>query len=214
MRPVSRARARREALAVALVDAAEKTIADEGLQGLNARDLARHVGCALGAIYNVFPDLDAIVHEVNARTLAAFEGFVAERGRPAAGKRRGHRAAIAELVDLAEAYLDFAAANQPRWRAVFEHHIAAPAAAPPDWYRDDQRRMFSLVERPLAALRPDLDDDERMLFARTMFSAVHGIVVFGLDEKLISIPVAVLGEQVRMFVTTLADGLITGGSRP
>ncbi len=47
------------ALREALVSAAERTVAAQGLSGLRARDLAREAGCAVGAIYTVFPDLDA-----------------------------------------------------------------------------------------------------------------------------------------------------------
>jgi AcrR family transcriptional regulator len=194
---------RRQALKIALIDAAEQAIAARGLAGLNARELARQAGCALGAIYNVFPDLDAIAYEVNARTLAEFEAFVAARvpagndGDPAA-----------ELVSLAVAYLDFAVAHQPRWRALFEHRISTPGARLPEWYLAEQSRMFALVERPLAALRPELADDERALLARTMFSAVHGIVSLGLDEKLMSLPADQLAGQVRGFVAALARGLV------
>ena len=64
---------RRERLRTALIDAAEATIAAEGLAALKARDLAKEVGCALGAIYTAFPDLDALILTVNLRTLALFE---------------------------------------------------------------------------------------------------------------------------------------------
>lgn len=190
-----------------LIASAEKVIAAKGIAGLNARDLAETVGCSLGAIYNVFPHLDAIIFEVNSRTLALFEQFVARRAKaregvdPAAG-----------LIALAEAYLDFAVSHQPRWRALFDHRVSS-ADGLPDSYLADQARLFLLVERPLAALRPDLEDKPRMLMARTMFSAVHGIVSLSLDEKLKSLPVSVLGDQVRTFVGIVGTGLIAGAAR-
>ena len=49
---------RRKALREDLINIAEATIAREGLSGLKARDLATEAGCALGAIYNVFGDLN------------------------------------------------------------------------------------------------------------------------------------------------------------
>src|ERR1700730_2329906 len=64
---------RRQQLQDALVDAAEKTIAEYGLVALRARDLAAAAGCALGAIYTAFPDLDAIVIAVNMRTLGLLD---------------------------------------------------------------------------------------------------------------------------------------------
>jgi hypothetical protein len=65
-----------------------------------------------------------------------------------------------------------------------------------------------LVERPLAAVRPDLEDKQRMLLARTMFSAVHGVVSLSLDAKLPSLPASVLSDQVRRFVGIVAAGLV------
>jgi AcrR family transcriptional regulator len=199
---------RRQELRQKLIDAAEKAISEKGLAGLKARDLAEAVGCALGAIYNVFPDLDALIYEVNARTLAAF-GRVFERleqSEPVAAASETE-AAIARLVRLATGYLDFAARNQPRWRALFEHRMAEKRDIP-DWYVERQRPLFLLVEEPLGALRPDLAAPERERFARTMFSAVHGVVILGLDEKLMPLPMPALREQVKQIVAALGIGLV------
>ncbi|HKG01011.1 MAG TPA: TetR/AcrR family transcriptional regulator, partial [Xanthobacteraceae bacterium] len=62
---------RRESLKQALVGAAERMIATQGLSGLRARALADTVGCAVGAIYNVVADLDELILLVNSRTIAA-----------------------------------------------------------------------------------------------------------------------------------------------
>ena len=205
--PTPRATQRRQALRESLIEAAERAIGVHGIAGVNARDLARAVGSSLGAIYNVFPHLDAIVFEVNSRTLAMFEAFVAKRGK-VRWEDIDREAAIIALVGLAEAYLDFAVSNQPRWRAIFEQKVSAPGGLPKS-YLSDQARLFTLVERPLAVLRPELDDRRRMLFARTMFSAVHGIVSLSLDAKLVSLPIAVVGGQLRAFVGVLGRGLLT-----
>jgi AcrR family transcriptional regulator len=204
---------RRQELRQKLIDAAEEAIAAKGLAGLKARDLAKEVSCALGAIYTVFPDLDALIYEVNARTLAAF-GRVFQRleqSAPVAASSETE-AAIGRLVRLAIGYLDFAARNQPRWRALFEHRMAEKRDIP-DWYVERQRPLFLLVEEPLGALRPDLDAAERERFARTMFSAVHGVVILGLDEKLMPLPMPALRDQVIQIVAALGAGLAgQGGS--
>jgi AcrR family transcriptional regulator len=196
---------RRQELRDALIAAAERAIAAGGLDALRARELAEEVGCAVGAIYNVFPNLDALVFEVNARTLRAFEAFLGKA--QATPPRPGENPAVAELVHLALVYLDFAVAHRPRWRALFEHRMAAGSEMPA-WYVSEQARLFALVEGPLGQLRPDLAGDRLMLFARTMFSGVHGIVSLGLDAKLAALPVAVLQEEVRKFVRVLGLGLI------
>jgi AcrR family transcriptional regulator len=196
---------RREELKGALIEAAERVIGTRGLEALRARDLATEVGCAIGAIYNVFPNLDALIIEVNARTLRSFERYLADAAKTP--PRSGENPAIAELVQLALVYLAFAVAQRPRWRALFEHRMAEPGKVPA-WYLDEQARLFGLVERPLARLRPDLDDKALMLLAGTLFSGVHGIVSLGLDEKLIALPAAALEEELRKFVRLVGLGLV------
>ena len=49
---------RREVLRKSLIDIATQRIARDGLSALRARDLAGDAGCAVGAIYNVFGDLN------------------------------------------------------------------------------------------------------------------------------------------------------------
>jgi len=197
---------RRQELKGALIEAAERVISAHGLEGLRARDLATTVGCAVGAIYNVFPNLDALVLEVNARTLHSFERFLADA--PRTPPRTGENSAVAELVHLALIYLEFAVEHGPRWRALFEHHMIDSIAVP-GWYVDEQARLFSLVEAPLAELRPDLNRQGLILFARTLFSGVHGIVSLGLDAKLLALPPAALQEEVRKFVRVVGQGLLT-----
>src|SRR4051794_14510015 len=85
---------RRQQLRVALVDAAERVIAERGLRQLKARNLAQAVGCALGAIYNVFPDLDGLVLEVNLRTLALFEVYLAQARDNARQTDEGNQASV------------------------------------------------------------------------------------------------------------------------
>jgi AcrR family transcriptional regulator len=196
------AKERRQGLKDALIAAAERAIAARGLAGLKARDLAAEAGCAVGAIYNAVDDLDALALAVNSRTLAALEQAlrVASPPSPRAAD------ASAQLAHLAAAYLDFAAGNTQRWRALFDHRL--PDRRPPEWYVAEQARLFAQVEAPLHALRPDLAPDALALAARSLFSAVHGIVALGLEEKLGLVPLAALRAQVTTFATAMAQGLV------
>jgi AcrR family transcriptional regulator len=196
---------RRRKLKDALITAAERTIEREGLRGLKARELAYKVGCAVGAIYNVVTDLDDLIFAVNARTLAALEKKLIEAGGTASDKP-DVAGALDRLSRLALAYLDFAAANRPRWRAVFDHR-PLDGRAIPDGYMADQLRLFSYVEAPLDVLQPGIARERRALVARSLFSAVHGIVALGLEEKLQLIPLPVLREQVTLLVTAMGKGL-------
>ena len=194
---------RHAALRTRLIDAAERTIAERGLAALKARDLAAEADCAIGTIYNVFEHLDELVLCVGSRTLTMLEEALgAARSR---GPYGSIDEAIADLVRLALAYLDFAARHQIRWRALFEHRISE-ARSLPDWFVEQQQVLFAQVEGPMGSLLPGLDHDRRRILARTLFSAVHGVVSLGLEEKLVSLPLADLREQVAAIVRAVASG--------
>jgi AcrR family transcriptional regulator len=191
------------ALREQLIDAAERTIAEKGLAALKARDLAQEVGCAVGTIYNVFEHLDELVLGVGLRTLAKLEAALG--AVPPSGGHHSIEKAADDLVRLALAYLEFAATHTVRWRALFEHRMSE-ARPLPEWFVEQQHRLFAQVERPLAALLPELDRDARRILARTVFSAVHGIVALGLEEKLVSLPLPDLAGQLAATVRAIATG--------
>jgi AcrR family transcriptional regulator len=201
---------RRGELRKKLIEAAERQIETHGLSGVKARSLAEAAGCALGAIYNVFPDLDALILAVSARTLARLDAHLApalaaaeERGLDASETaRRG-------LVDLALAYLDFALAHRASWRALFEHRLPEGREVP-EWLLADQLRLFGRVETLLEPLLPQMSASERALTARSLFSAVHGLVLLGLEEKLTTMPLGVLLDQLARLVRAMIRGLEAG----
>ena len=197
--------ARREKLKEALVDAASRTIAKDGIRGLKARALADEAGCALGAIYNVVADLDELVLHANARTLASLERSLTA----ATATGTGPDWAIGQLVTLALTYLEFAASHRRQWQALFEHRLASGSEVP-EWYQQELARLFGYIERSVAELQPNTRPERRKLLARSLFSAVHGLVALGLEEKLQFIPLPALREQVTTIVTALGYGLAGG----
>lgn len=198
---------RRERLKSALIDAAEAVVARDGLAALRARDLAAAAGCALGAIYNAFDDLDAIVFAVNMRTLAMLDRSLEEAIRRKSPAGVGAEDPdLGRLIRLAQAYLDFAARHGPRWRALFEHRLDDGQTVP-SWYTAELNRVFHFVEEPLSAIRPGLAAGELAQLARVVFSAVHGVVSLGLEQKLGEIPSRRLREQAASIVTAIARGL-------
>ncbi len=194
---------RRRGVKAALVAAAEATIAKRGLVGLRARELAIEAGCAVGAIYNVVDDLDDLVLEVNARTLAALEAAL---DAPSAAGSDAISAPADRLVAMALIYLEFAAANLLRWRALFDHRLP-PGKAVPEWYLAEQERLFAPLERTVRELIAGSTPQDCRMLARTLCSAVHGIVTLGLEEKLGVVPKQILREQLTRLVSAAALGL-------
>ncbi len=185
-----------------LVAAAEATVAAHGLAEVRARDLARAAGCSVGAIYGVFPTLDALVMAVNDRTLAALQEALDGPGTALPPAE--------ELAQFAAAYLDFAATHRNRWAALFEHRLTPGQSVTPD-YAARQVAMFARVAGPIAALCPALSADATALWARTLFSAVHGVVQLGLEGRLEIVPIALVKEQLDALMTAIASGLAAYG---
>jgi AcrR family transcriptional regulator len=190
---------RKDQLRERLIAAAERAIARGGLSALKARDVATEAGCALGAIYTVFADIDGLILSVNARTLARLEATLL------AGE---HQTGAEELQRLARAYLNYARTESPRWRALFDHRLPQPDV--PDWYGAARDRLFSRLERPLSALLPNEPPELLRARARTLFSAVHGVVTLGLDEKLAPMAAETLDAELAQFIDTIVRGLRAG----
>ena len=66
---------------------------------------------------------------------------------------------------------------------------------------------FNLMHEPLVRLMPERDPAEVALLSRMMFSAVHGIISLGLEERMIAVPPESLRQQVAQFVDTHLRGL-------
>ena len=200
---------RREKLKEKLILAAEELIETKGLSGVKARPLAEAAGCALGAIYTVVPDLDALILAVSARTLARLDAHLAPALAQPFAWASEKEAARLRLVDLALAYLDFALAHRASWRALFEHRLPEGREVP-EWLLADQLRLFGRVETLLEPLLPHMSASERALTARSLFSAVHGLVLLGLEEKLTTMPLGVLLDQLARLVRAMIRGLEAG----
>ncbi|MGJ8616182.1 MAG: TetR/AcrR family transcriptional regulator [Sulfitobacter sp.] len=174
--------ARKALLRAALIDAAEAQIKAGGLSTLKARPLAQAAGCSLGAIYNIFEDLDALVMAVNARTFRRLGAFVSERVTEVKDQSPN-----TQLVIMSHAYLHFAADHTFLWRALFDLEMSVDGKVP-DWYLEELRAVFDLIAAPLARLFPDMKQDALDLMVRALFSSVHGIVLLGLERRISAVP--------------------------
>src|SRR4051794_31569591 len=197
---MSKALERRTKLRVSLNEAAERSIAAKGLAGLKTRDLAREIGCANGAVYNLVADMDELILLVGLRTLARLDAALT------AAEGNGPASPAETLVRIAVAYCDFAAENLELWRALFEHRMM-PGKPVPEWAVSEQMDLFRHIYRPLAALFPNRTIAELSVTARSLFSAVHGMVLLGLEQKLIAVPIEALRAEIATIVRAMVKGL-------
>jgi AcrR family transcriptional regulator len=197
---MSKALIRRAKFREDLIAAAERAIASAGLAGLKTRELAREIGVANGAVYNLVEDVDELILRVGSRTLERLDAALTS------AESNGTASPRETLIRIAVAYCDFAAENLELWRALFEHRMV-PGKPVPQWAVDEQMNLFRHIYRPLAELFPQRTPAELGVTARSLFSAAHGMVLLGLEQKLIAVPVIELRKEIAVIVGAMVDGL-------
>ena len=179
------------------LDAARFIIEAQGLAALSARKVAQRMGYTVGTLYLLVRDLDDLIIQANARTLAELNAELRRTAGDHAQPERRLRAA-------ARAYLGFANRQTRRWSAVYEHGIEADVRLSSD-FTEQMAQMYRLVEgllRPLAPRRPAPEIAES---ARALWGALQGIAMLALSDKLVienidSLP-AVVDNLVGYFLT-------------
>lgn len=190
---------RKAALAERLIGAAELRIERDGLRALRARDLAADAGCSLGAIYNVFDDLNALVMAVNGRTFRRL-GEAVNASLAGAGAETPNQ----RLIIMSNAYLRFASQHNNLWRALFNLQMTADGPVP-DWYLQAMGRLFAHIAEPLSEIFPEKDAEGIDLMTRTLFSSIHGIVLLGLARRISGVPVERIEEMIAQLLNQIGN---------
>jgi AcrR family transcriptional regulator len=180
-----------------MIETARRLIAANGLRSLKVRDVAEAADCSIGSVYNQFGDFDGLILTVNRETVRALTARLA--AVPAEDPVR-------QLHGLAETYLAFAADHANLLRSLFEHRMEDDRPFPEDILKMVMQ-AFALMHEPLVRLLPDRNPEEVALLARMMFSAVHGIISLGLEERMVAVPPEKLRQQLAQFVDTHLAGL-------
>ncbi len=182
-----------------LIDAGEAQVIAGGLASMKARDLADKAGCSLGAIYNVFDDLRALTMAINARTFRRMGVVVAASQEGTAALQPNAR-----LILMSHAYLHFAAENANLWHALFDLKTSVENDVP-GWYLEELAHLFTFIAAPLSELFPEKDAAELDLMTRALFSAVHGIVLLGLENRISGVPISKVEEMLKQVLCQIGN---------
>ena len=182
---------------VLMLDIARNLIATKGLRSLKVRDVADAAGCSIGSVYNEFGDFDGLILTVNRQTVQALTTRLdaVPTDDP-----------IRQLHGLAATYLEFATTHANLLRSLFEHRMEDDRPFPDDILQMVMQ-AFELMYPPLVRLLPERDPQHIALLARILFSAVHGIISLGLEERMVAVPPEALRQQLAQFVDTHLAGL-------
>jgi AcrR family transcriptional regulator len=180
-----------------MLETARAIIASKGLISLKVRDVAEAADCSIGSVYNEFGDFDGLILTVNRETVQALSARLA--AVPSEDPVR-------QLHGLAETYLSYFTEHANLLRSLYEHRMEDDRPFPEDILLMVMR-TFALMHDPLVRLMPKADPADIALQARMMFSAVHGIISLGLEERMIAVPPEKLRQQLAQFVDTYLAGL-------
>jgi AcrR family transcriptional regulator len=190
---------RREDLRQRLIDSAETRIAAQGLAAVKARDLAREADCAVGAIYNVFTDLNGLIMAVNGRTFHRLGETVASATAALPGQNPQDA-----LITMSHAYLRFASDNTHLWRALFDLDMSTDMPVP-QWYLSELAKLFAHIAAPLSKIFPDYAPAELDLMTRSLFSSVHGIVLLGLQKRISGVPLDRIEHMIALLLSNVTS---------
>jgi AcrR family transcriptional regulator len=180
-----------------MLETARAIISAKGLRSLKVRDVAEAADCSIGSVYNEFGDFDGLILTVNRETVQSLSARLA--AVPSDDPVR-------QLHGYAETYLSYFSEHANLLRSLYEHRMEGDRPFPEDILLMVMR-AFALMHDPLVRFMPDADPAEIVLQARMMFSAAHGIISLGLEERMVAVPPEQLRQQLGKFVDTYLAGL-------
>lgn len=200
-------------LRVSLVDAGLQLARAEGPEALQLRSVTRAVGVSHNAAYRHFADHQDLVNAVSERCMSEL-AMLMRSGLATVRVRDRRRRAIAELVAIGRAYIEFAV-SEPGWfRTAFavratddEVEVTTPAAETPD-----ERGPYELLSAALDALvaAGALPVARRPGAEHAAWSAVHGMSMLLVEGPLRDLPP---GERDRA-ITVVLDVVVRGLTGP
>lgn len=174
----------------------EKLIFRNGIAGLTARALAHEIGYTPGTIYNFYRDLNALIIDINYRTLGHLQQHCEQQISGLADD-------FQKIKTLAYAYLEFAEQNPQAWQTLFGYTRNGKGnhSELPDYYLNRLTTLFQLIESTLTACM-NVNVNQVHSTARLLWASIHGIAVLTFDGQLKLLGVA----DPRTIIDQLLEG--------
>lgn len=153
----------------ALIEAALKLIDEHGSDGLTLSEAARMAGVSPAAPYRHFKDRNSLM------TAVAEQGFEAFAVQLEHASTKSNNGAMQKLIDIGEAYLEFARQAPAHYAAMFEAGVAHGSS--PDLSRESDR-AFNVLRNAANEIHAILPADRRapaLMIALHIWSMTHGI---------------------------------------
>jgi AcrR family transcriptional regulator len=173
-----RARARRKDgdgdLPAKLLAVTEEILREQGLHKFTLREAARRAGVSHGAPAFHFKDASGLL------TAFATEGFRALRELMLKYRAEAPKDAVAQLVAVGCAYIDYATSHRPQFQLMFRSDTIRLDDEP---FKEASKGAFQQLQETLALLvGPGESDPSRMAKLMLAWSAVHGFATLYLEK--------------------------------
>ena len=151
----------------ACIQAAQEVIAEQGVEGLSMRDVARRLGVSHQAPYKHYESKDHLLAEVMRRCFAQFTAFLDARPR--------FDAPHEDLGSLGSQYLAYAMKHPLEYRLMFGTPWPAPAEYPS--LVEDAQHAFNVLRSVLSRLHEKHPNKAHKVDVDAMFiwSSLHGL---------------------------------------
>ncbi|NRA52517.1 MAG: TetR/AcrR family transcriptional regulator [Gammaproteobacteria bacterium] len=181
------------------IDAVIQFMAQQPINQLSLRALAKTIGYSPGTLINLFNSYNNLLLQVSGFTLSQI-GQQLSAALTNAPLDTKQPTASSHIVAIAKCYLHYAQQTPYQWQQVFEHRLD-PDQQMPASHQQQITELFQLLEPLLAQLAPQASSIEITVASRTLWASVHGICVMSIEDKLFT-PVTITSED-------LIDSLVT-----
>ncbi len=190
-----------EQLRELVIHSANQIVAESGLAGVSAREIARRIGYSPGTLYNLFDSLDDLILEVEALLLDSLDRRLSELPEKGTADER--------LIRLAHAYVSFSRENSKLWTLIVQHPIPQRSNVPA-WYSERLERLVGRIEAALSNQGPlDNHPEACKRSARVIWAGLHGLTTLSTTDKLASITPGSIDPLVDDFILSYLAGLRT-----
>lgn len=143
---------------------AHRHMGDVGFARFSSREVAKRIGYSVGTVYNVFPNLDALIVAVNTRTFEVWHDHVSKVLDADPPDR---------IEAMVSAYFDFASANPELWHALYAHRLA-PGGSLSAEDQEIRGRLTGLIADEISSVLPHLGRERVIDLTRSLIAVVHG----------------------------------------
>ena len=157
-----------------LLDAAERVIAEVGVEAMTTNEVAARAGAGMGSLYHFFANKEAIVQALAERYVRAMLPLTAYAQQPELAKL-----SLAEMVDAIVDPLAGFFRRAPAYRHVF--HAAHPPGGDPPCGNEMKDTVIRNVASIMASRAPHLEPRRRRVHAMVAVDLVHGLLGTAFD---------------------------------